>query len=168
MRTLNALGRAALLQGDAAAAREAYTESLALGREMGAQADIFRSLLGLADVAWQQGDIQGAAAAFREALERADQRAIDVADIIWCLRGVGQVAAARGNGERAARLLGAAEALAHGSGVQLDRAEQGVLARLPGSTQVAEARWASSWAEGQAMTLEDAIAYALEDDTTAD
>jgi hypothetical protein len=30
-----------------------------------------------------------------------------------------------------------------------------------------EMAWEAAWTEGQAMTLEQAVAYALEDDTTA-
>jgi hypothetical protein len=70
----------------------------------------------------------------------------------------------QGRPQEAARLLGAAEALLKASGSTwwpADRVEyERNLATLRAA--LSEAAFAAAWAEGQAMTLERAIAYALE------
>ena len=68
--------------------------------------------------------------------------------------------------ERAARLYGAAAAVSAILGTdgltERERAAyQRTAARL--RTQLGEAPFAAAWAEGRAMTLEQAVAYALED-----
>jgi len=79
----------------------------------------------------------------------------------------GIFAAAQGQAQRAARLLGSAEALRETIGAPLpvsDRAHYDY-DRYAASIRVAlgEERMAAAWAEGRAMTLEQAIACALED-----
>ncbi len=71
----------------------------------------------------------------------------------------------RGHPERAARLFGAANALLERSGAVLDEVDQAEHARDVAATraQLDEATYAAAWAEGRAMTLEHAIAYALEE-----
>jgi predicted neutral ceramidase superfamily lipid hydrolase len=75
---------------------------------------------------------------------------------------------ARGQGQpkRAAWLFGAAEALRETSGASIppvDRADYDrILAAV--RAQLDEQTFAAAWAEGRAMTLEQAIAYALEVD----
>ena len=64
--------------------------------------------------------------------------------------------------ERALRLLGAAETLRDTTGAslgpaELDSAERG-LQRVP--TRAADEASKAAWAEGRAMTLEQAVAYA--------
>jgi hypothetical protein len=70
--------------------------------------------------------------------------------------------------ERGARLLGAVEGMLQSMGVVLERLE-----REPYERSVQQARpklgraaFESAWQEGHAMTLEQAIAYALEEDDT--
>ena len=91
--------------------------------------------------------------------ELADKRGI--AESLEELAGV---AGAQGQAERAARLYGAAEALREAIGapiVPVDRAryERAVAAAR---TQLDAAAWTRLRAEGRAMPLEEAIAYALE------
>jgi hypothetical protein len=80
-----------------------------------------------------------------------------------CLRGIAAIIAPSGKEEQAARLLGAAEALAEVVG-----AAQSGAARTGLDEQIAALRRAlgeeafgSAWATGRAMTLEQAAAYAL-------
>ncbi len=70
---------------------------------------------------------------------------------------------------RAARLFGAANAVRAAIGSPLAPFDQPT---YDADVQAARAHldndaWEAAWAEGRAMTLEQAIAYALEDDTTA-
>jgi hypothetical protein len=82
------------------------------------------------------------------------------------LEGLACVAAARGEAERAAKLFGASEALPEAMGAPLepgDRALQEPYLAAARS-QLDEAAWQEAWAQGQAMTLEEAISYVLEEE----
>jgi predicted ATPase/class 3 adenylate cyclase/Tfp pilus assembly protein PilF len=164
VRSLNALGHVALMLGDDEEARAAYKESLVLGRELGARADIFRSLTGLGEVAWQQGDLQRAETSFREALELYNRLRSEELAVARCLWGVGQLAAATGKAERAARLWGAAEAVADAIGMRMEPIDRIPYDRTVAAVraQLDEATFATAWIEGQVMSLEQAVAYALE------
>ena len=92
--------------------------------------------------------------------------------LMWGLEGLAWLAAPEGmtrgqpvaGATRAARLFGAAEALRETSGEVLILAEHSVRERHVAIAQVHldEAAWQAAWAEGRAMTLEQAIAYALD------
>ena len=176
---LHAWGEAALLQGDLAAALAHEQASLAIWRELGTKWGIGLALHNLGYVAQQQGDVEGMAACFAESLhcfqESGSHGGLKIA--LAGLAGVatmqGQALAAQSSAEhagkqalRAARLFGAAEAIRQRVGhAQLVLAEQNVaVARV----LVDEAAWAAAWAEGQAMTLEQAVAYALATGTQPD
>jgi hypothetical protein len=77
---------------------------------------------------------------------------------------LGRVAAAEGQYERATQLLGAAAALRETIGAPLSPGQQSELDNQMAlvRTGLAEGCLASAWAEGRAMTLEQAIAHALE------
>ncbi|MBI4770417.1 MAG: tetratricopeptide repeat protein, partial [Chloroflexi bacterium] len=97
--------------------------------------------------------------------------------IAACLAGMAGVVGGVGKPERAARLFGAAEALLEASGAVLDSVdriayERNVAAvrrrssaRGEGDAYLDEASFTAAWAEGRTMTLEAAMAYALENDT---
>ncbi len=83
----------------------------------------------------------------------------------YYLLGLGGVAAEQGLPVRAARLWGAAEAMREVIGITLsyfDLAHSGYEARLAAArSQLDEAAWEAAWAEGRAMSTEQAIEYAL-------
>ena len=89
--------------------------------------------------------------------------------IVHCLEGLAGVGGKQGQGERAARLFGAAEALREAIGAPLppvDRLEHErsvALARtqLPNNTS-----FATAWAAGRGLTLDAAIAEALDEAST--
>jgi DNA-binding CsgD family transcriptional regulator len=80
----------------------------------------------------------------------------------WSERGR-RIAAAEEEAERAVRLFGAAEALLEAVGGQHEPGETAL--REPylaaARSQLDEASWEEAWAEGQAMSMEQAIDYAL-------
>ena len=86
------------------------------------------------------------------------------------LREVAELVARQGprheNLERATRLYGAAEALSERLGTDgltnLERAAYQQRATML-QTELGEATFAAAWVEGRAMPLDQAIAYALED-----
>src|SRR4029079_4150792 len=77
---------------------------------------------------------------------------------------LGYVADAAGRPERAARLWGTAETLREASGLIMDAFERDTHERALASARAAlgEEAFAAAWAAGQALTLEQAIVYALD------
>jgi hypothetical protein len=87
----------------------------------------------------------------------------DVTGIVLCLDWLAAVAEAEGNLERGMRLAGAAGALQASGGVDLAATRRRMTGREdPAARAQSDPQLAAAWAEGQAMTTEQAIAYALE------
>jgi hypothetical protein len=110
------------------------------------------------------GDLPGAIAYLRESLERL--RIVgDKRRLCRTLYLFGMVVAAGGAPDRALRLFAAA--LAHApNGAPLDPGERagGEAALTAARAALGQEAIAQAWADGQAMTLEQAVAYALEED----
>jgi hypothetical protein len=83
--------------------------------------------------------------------------------IAWCLAGLGSAAALDAAPERAARLWGAAEQLRVKLGCRPAPAARATYDRLRAQvrTQLGEGAFASAWAAGEALLLDQAIAEAL-------
>src|SRR5690349_17066626 len=107
---INNLGDLALTTGDYATAEPLFEESLALLRDLGDTANLARSLFNLGAVALSLGRPADAERRFLESIALAED-AGDKEDLAWCLEGFAGLAASAGDGERAARLLGAAGGL---------------------------------------------------------
>jgi predicted ATPase/class 3 adenylate cyclase/DNA-binding XRE family transcriptional regulator len=160
------LGVIARSEHDLVRAGALYEESLALSRELGNKAGISVALLDLGDVAQDQGDYHRAVTLYQQSL--AFMQHLEMKErIAWCLVGLARVAGAVARPERAARLLSAAETLLDAIGLSVsvwpevradyDRTLTAVRAQLDTAT------FAAAWAEGRAMTMEQAIAEALDD-----
>jgi predicted ATPase/class 3 adenylate cyclase/DNA-binding XRE family transcriptional regulator len=164
---LNNLGSIAWRQGDHVRARVLHEESLAINRELGVKAFIALSLSNLGYVAERQGDYAQAALLQEESLalfrELGDKRSIAIN-----LEGLARVAAGAETApearQRAVRLLGAADALRVAIGAPLPPSDRPDMERAVAALHagLAEVVFEAAWAEGQAMPLEQAIAYALE------
>ena len=113
-------------------------------------------------MALAQGDLATATADFTESL-RIFQEMGDPA-IIWSLAGLGSVAALGGQPERAAHLWGAVEALRRDQWQARYAASRATYERAVAAAraQVGADAFAAAWAAGRTMTLEQALAYALE------
>jgi len=162
---LSNLGEAARGQGDYARAAVLYQESLALRQEQGDKGNIAASLHNLGIVAREQGDYQQAEALFKESLILF--RVVGYRwGIVAGLAEWAELANAKGQVKRAVRLFGATDSLyevigAHAEPAARVRYERAMAAAR---VQLGETAFAAPWAEGRAMTLEQAIAYALETD----
>jgi predicted ATPase/class 3 adenylate cyclase len=162
---LQNLGRVAAREGAFAAARRHYTEARALQRDSGtgprAAAESGRLL---AELALGEGDPGAARAGFAEALALA-RHAGDQGGVAGALEGLAAVAATGGASTRALTLAGAAAALREQSGRPLPGADRpGYERRLaPAYAALDEGARAAALASGQAMPLEQVLAYALED-----
>jgi hypothetical protein len=167
---LRHLGRVALLQGNFVRAEMLLEESLQLLREIGTKADIAGALHTMGMVKHAQGDQARAHTLFRESLV-IRQELRDQAGIAECIEGIAALAVGKEQGgkgtldaRRAALLFGAAAALRATLGAPLPPVDRPVYDRhlAAARTRSGEAAWTAAWAEGQNMSLKQAIAYTLE------
>jgi len=166
--SVNQQGDIAREQGDLDAARGLYQRALSAFREAGDPWGSARSLTDLAYLDCAQGDHFAAHAACREALEifaglghrRGMARALE---------GSACLAMAQGYAVRALTLAAAAAHLRHLISAHLPHAEQSRLDQtlLPAWESLSEADGQRAWAEGSAMSLENAIQYSLEEPWSA-
>jgi predicted ATPase/class 3 adenylate cyclase len=156
------LGRLARSQDKLTQAALLLEESLALYRGLGVTMRIIEVSHDLAAVEQGHGNMKQAAVRFAETLLLC-QKHDDTVRSAECLMGLAGIAEVQGQVVRAAQILGAVESLLDTSGVrradverlQLDRRIATVRAQLD------EATFAAARAEGRAMSLEQAIAEAL-------
>ena len=159
---VNNLGDYALTRGDFETARPLFEESLAHLRARGDTANVARALFNLGASELELGRHDVAGDRFREGLALA-RDAGDREDLAWILEGLAALAAARGQGERAALLLGAADAQLAVMGADhkpYERSLRGrteaALASLPGEPPIAE-----TVGRGAALPLSEAIELGL-------
>ncbi len=160
---LNNLGGIAHSQGDYALARAYYEESLTISREIGYRQFLANSLENLGNMATEQGDYASARAYLEESLGIRKQIG-DRSGITSSLEAFGRLAARVSRSEQAAALWGAAEALRTEIGWLLPPGERESYDR-----DLADARealgaeaFATAWAKGRVMTLDQAIEIAQE------
>jgi hypothetical protein len=160
--TLNLLGLTAQLRGAYDRAAQLHQESLAhFPSDYGGLREAYRCLgesaLGLGQIAESARWLgQGLALCRTVGAQNG---------IAWCMAGLGSVAALDEEPERAARLWGAAERLRLAIGCRPAPATRTTYERAMAAAraQLGEQAFAAAWAEGQKMTLEQAIAEALDD-----
>jgi hypothetical protein len=157
------LGLALLFQGDIAQAGERVAESVVLCQQLGNKRYLGLSLTALALITLFQGEIFRAASLVAESLKLLRQ-VNEKLYMVYCLIVVAGIATARGQFAGAARLLGAADGLREAIGMLVMQSAQPVLQHVIGATQAQldRATFESAWIAGQAMPLEQAIAYALD------
>jgi tetratricopeptide (TPR) repeat protein len=159
----SSLGDVATARGDYEQARMLYSEGLAVFRTLGEQLGIADLLQGQGRVAYYQGDYERSRAHYREGLLL--QRDLSgKLGAIAILEGLALVTAAEDQPQCAALLWGAAAARRETIRAPLapkERAEQEqATATLRGA--LGEEAYADAWAVGQAMGLEEAIAFVLQ------
>jgi predicted ATPase/DNA-binding SARP family transcriptional activator len=159
---LNSLGIVARLQGNYQQAVALHEESLQLRREIGDRNGMASSLnnLGLALV--EQHEAARAALALTESLALARKQG-DKSGSLSNIEALAEVAIIRGRYREAITLLGAAEAgrEALGSPLSPDEITQLDPYRNQARAQLGEAAFAAAWEKGRTLTLDKAIALAL-------
>ncbi|MGC2182743.1 MAG: hypothetical protein WA637_05660, partial [Terriglobales bacterium] len=151
-------------QGDLPTARALYQRALSVFREAGDPWGSARSLTDLAYIDCAQGNHLAAYGACREALEifagLGHRRGIARA-----FEGSACLALAQGHAGRALKLAAAAARLRQSISVPLPPAEQTKLDQmlLPAWESLSEAEGKRAWAEGSAMSLEQAIQFSLQE-----
>jgi predicted ATPase len=160
--TLDHQGDVAREQGDDAAARRLYEESLAIFRELGDRWGVAGVLSDLGNLACSRRDYAEAHALYRQSLtifqELRHKRGI--ARTLECFA---CSAVAEQRPERALHLAGAAAALRRRIGAPLPSADQ---AKIDGAIDRArkalpDAIGTTSWMEGWALSLDEAVSSAL-------
>ncbi|MCV0402660.1 MAG: hypothetical protein K5924_03000 [Chloroflexi bacterium] len=146
---------------DPEAGREAYTESLRLYRKVGDVFGIGWSLRELGTIEERLVHLAEAQRYLREALS-VFVDAQDVSGITLLLNDLSRIELARGRLQCGARLGGAAAALQSSSGTDLAT----IINQALGQANVAdvdEATLRAEWEIGQGLSIEEAVALALED-----
>jgi predicted ATPase/DNA-binding CsgD family transcriptional regulator len=154
--------------GDLSAAREHFEKSLAIRRELGELRGVALALAGLARVALADGHLSLSRTQLDEALgilgKVGDQQSIaSVLEVFACL------AARRGSGARALRLVGAAESLRTSVGAPATPDRQSDLEEHQAATrqELGQAASTAAHAIGLSMPLEDAFKLCFEEDALA-
>jgi predicted ATPase len=156
------LGHVARALGDDARAAACYDEACRLAQAGGYKDDLASIYHNQAYLALHQGQPGRAEALLVESIVLS-RTVGHWTQVVYGLEVMGGVAVAQGQPERAVRLLGAGEAYLARTKQSFGQPERGehdsyiAAAR----TQLGKEAFATAWAEGQAMTLEEAVAYAL-------
>ncbi len=158
--SLNNLGRVLADSGDFEGALATYEESLRYKTEAGGDADSV--LINLGDLHRRLGKPDLARAYFLKGLNGYVERGyrFHIPDV---LEGLGELAAAQGDPGRASVLFGAASTQREAMNTpkpifEQDQLKQGITAAR---VALGEDAFAVVWAEGRAMTLEQAVSFAI-------
>jgi predicted ATPase/class 3 adenylate cyclase len=160
--TYNVQGEIAKVAGDLPAARKAYEKSLEFCRETGEVLRVYMILSNMSHIAYIDGDFQQSQDfAFKSLsgwLEIGVRQGIISA--LWTLAGPTD---RLGESQKAARLLGASQALFHEMGAADHPSDLPQLALYMNAVQeqLGQQAFDEAWEAGQAMTLEQAVTYAL-------
>jgi tetratricopeptide (TPR) repeat protein len=160
---LHCLAEATRMDGDYPGARALYQESLALNRELGREDTIVVELGNLGSVELHEGNLESAQGYWEETVRLTHERG-DLYVLPYAISGLGELAAARADWERAATLLAAAESMFQASGAVMDPADvppydaalAATRSALPGEA------FTAAWARGRSLDRDGAVRIALE------
>ncbi len=162
---LNNLGEVARCEGNYEQAFALYNESLSLIEELGDNRELAKLHHNLAYVARYLGDYRQATRLFEKSLD-VYRESDDKRGMVLCLAGLACVAEAEGQSDRAVRLFATVERWLQSVGMVMSRADQVEVDRSMRAVcdVLGEETFAAVQVEGRAMSLEQAIAYALRTD----
>ena len=160
---LGNLGNIALEEHDYAAARAYLEEAAATNRRLAHQNPLANNLMDLGFIALSEARLDGAAPLLHESL--AICRAEQVRDLLpWVVEGVAALALGRGAPSEAVRLLAATtstrEELAMSADFYPVAEETREQTLEQARAQLSESAFAAAWAEGEALSLEQAAELA--------
>jgi len=162
IRVLNQLGELARDDGDYDRAGQAYEECISLCRKSGNRQRLAFSLANMGLVDLHHGNCELAEARITESLILCLElnNRYPIANAMAFLSGPATI---RGNPERAAQLLGASNALQKAMGLDYQLTDKPEIDRFEAAArvQLGEEQFESAWKKGQAMSFEQAVAFAL-------
>ncbi len=158
----NQIGLIAIEQGDFARAQELLQECVAFSRTTGELGARERYLESLANAQLGLGDVQGAAASWTESLS-ISRDLNDHFGSIWSLGGLALIAAARRDDERALRLTAAVARLSRELSLSTWPHRIGEMTEIEERVRrkLGPRKSEAIWDEGQGMTRDRALQYAL-------
>jgi predicted ATPase/DNA-binding CsgD family transcriptional regulator len=163
--SLFSMGYGLLMDGEYERGESLIEEATTLSRERGYKDRLLYAVDNLGWAALLQGERERARISYRESLTLCKELG-DMIVASESLDGLACIWAAEGEPEQAARLFGAAEALFEAVGGQHEPGEAAM--REPylamARSQLDEIAWQAAWEEGRAMSMEQAIGYALSED----
>ncbi len=147
------------------AARQLFEKSLAIARGIGDKLREAISLNNLSDLLLVEGDAETAQKYLQDSIKIAREMGYTLTNVAGDIMALAGPALALGQPRRAIELLGAADALYKGgsSRPQPAQARQFKEFQEAAQEQLSQSVYQEYWAKGQAMSAEEAIAYALED-----
>jgi predicted ATPase/DNA-binding XRE family transcriptional regulator len=162
--SLGNLSHIALYQRDYEQVKFLCEECLTLSQEMGSKSEIAGTFNILGYAALYQKDLASSISWFAQSLDLQQESGYQEGRI-WSLEGIAGAAAEAGQLACAVRLWAAADALRASMGIPMaaadrDEYEQRIRAAR---ASLDAATWAALWADGQALTLDQAITYALDE-----
>jgi predicted ATPase/class 3 adenylate cyclase/Tfp pilus assembly protein PilF len=165
---LGSLAMVVYSQGDLGRAAQLTEEAATLFKDLGDRGGVSIALYNLGWIALLQDDLGRAADLYRESLSLAWDTGMNQ-NIPHDFEGLACLAGGKGDAERAARLWGAAQILHETKGIPRDpdflaEADVRISAVRLG---MGEEVWEEAWRKGRAMTLEEAVSYALEGEEAA-
>lgn len=157
------LGDVAEQRGEYRAAEALFAESAALRRTMGDQRGAAAQIGNVGRMALRQGGVARAARLQREALSIYWELGWEQG-IGWTLVLLAENISALGHHERVARLLGAEEQIRGSIGYRIWPEACATYERLIAATraELGEPAFATAWAQGRVLTLEQAVAEAFQ------
>jgi len=162
------MGNLARVEGDFVHARELLEQSAALQSCLEDKIRLCYVLSDLGFVLIHFGELDRSEALFKETLSIQLKLGTDTTSISLLFMGFAFLANARGQPLRAVRLLGAWESLCKATGYHIEGPErpdyESNLASL--RAQLDESTFEAAWAEGAALTLEQAVELALSDEAS--
>ena len=158
--TMHMKGQMAVLQQDFGAACALFQETLTLFRELGDKRGIATALVRLGEAMRLEGNDAPTRALFEEGLMLYREIGHRTG-IRGAFMGLASLSLAEGQSQRAARLLGVVSRLTEETGERLRPVYVNTEAALRAA--LGDKAFQAAWSQGRAMTLEQAVAYALEE-----
>jgi predicted ATPase/Tfp pilus assembly protein PilF len=158
--SLNNLGSLQMFRGDLEQALATFQEALQYKIESGGDVDSVLNNLG--QLQYRLGNLESAQTYFLQALKGLVERGFYV-HISMVFEGLGQLAVTQQNTQSAAMLFGASSAHREVMNTSVPAYDRNQLKQAITTARLAlgEEAFNAAWSEGRAMTLEQAIAYAI-------
>ncbi|MCA1553562.1 MAG: tetratricopeptide repeat protein [Chloroflexi bacterium] len=151
-------------QGDYKQSEAALTKAVSIFRELGGRVSIANVQRRLAYIAARQAKYEQSLRTFQACLS-VYREANDRSNMTACVIGLARLATMQGQARKAATFLSTASALLGVGSANLSLIErlEREAALDSARAQLSEAEFNTAWEEGRALSLEQAIALALED-----
>ena len=154
------IGELARSDGDYPRARAAYGESLRLALMIG---DPLRQAIVTANMGYMAQNPADALRLHQESVRIA--LGIDITIIVWGIAGIAGALADLGQLQRSARLMGAADTIMGSRGFGLFPSDLGPYEKSRAAVEgmLGKDNYRAIWEEGQSMSIDEMLAYALAD-----